>query len=359
MVELAVRGNLKNTRFAYLDAMSTLTAYATAETYRLMESGDMQGGLDLAVAMAIITRQACDRDFVAEKEWGLDQLSGVLSNLRDMLWRYQSQFTKEQLYELAWKEMPYLRPSRGHLLMPEADRIVAETIIKDLFDAFSGEADPEQFRETFTEIQSVDEPLSRFGAARRWTQIAPVHGSRVASLQKLTLVYDDWWRRWRIQAYDPLLERASEFEEVNPIRYAAVLFSVQNVPELFQIRDILIAEVNATAIAAGLCAYRNETGRYPRDLKMIYAAFVRKRSDVDPFEESLAGFGYKRIESKTAIDIDATRIWLESGNALMWSVAYDHEDAHGTTVDTSGASGDLLLWPPSKSLLREDSTAAP
>ena len=50
----AVNGNLRMQDFAYLDVMSTITAYATAECYRLFEARDSERALDLAVAQVYV-----------------------------------------------------------------------------------------------------------------------------------------------------------------------------------------------------------------------------------------------------------------------------------------------------------------
>src|SRR5438552_7035500 len=148
--------------------------------------------------------------------------------------------------------------------MPEADRSVAEALVKEVFDATTGKPIPEKFASTFAEIQSQDAPLTRFGAAKRWAQIAAVHGSLDACIGskdgtitgRLPLIYDDWWRRWRVQEYDDILSYTPQFERTNKIRYAAVIYSMQNITDLFAIRNQLRVEVNGTAVAAGLCAYK-------------------------------------------------------------------------------------------------------
>src|SRR5688572_29854954 len=59
--DIGVNGTLRNTDFAYLNAVDTIAAFATAEIYRLMEAGQTQQALDLCVAHGFVVRLFCDR----------------------------------------------------------------------------------------------------------------------------------------------------------------------------------------------------------------------------------------------------------------------------------------------------------
>ncbi len=358
--DVGADGVLRNVRFPYLNALDTIAAFTTAEVYRLMESGDFQTGLDLAVAHAFVLRQCCDRDFLAEKLHAIELLSSAMSNMRDVFYIYHDKITAEQFTKVAMKEIPFLRPDRGRLFMPEADRILAEAVIKSVFNEKDGTANPEKFTETFAGIQSKDAPLTRFGAAKRWRMIAAVHGSLDACLGskdgktkgRLTIIYDDWWRRWRIDAYDPILGIQTEFDRANPIRYAAVIYSIEDVAALFKIRNRLIVEVNGTAMAAGLCGYSKQLVGYPDLSDKTYSQNALKRSDSDPYDKDLSAFTYKLLDRRQSIDTAAGRLWVESGTPLLWSKGQDLEDQRGATHTDDGANGDIVIWPPIKALQR-------
>jgi hypothetical protein len=360
IADVGVGGTLRRVEFPYLDAMDTISAFVAAEVYRLMEAGQFQQGFDLAVAHAFVLRQCCDREFLEEKLRSIELLSNAMSNLRDVFYAYQEKVGADQYMRVALWEIPYLRPDRGRLFMPEADRVVAEAIIREVFDERSGEPDPDKFTETFAEIQSKDAPLTRFGAAKRWRLIAQVHGSLDACIGspdgrekgRLGLIYDDWWRRWRIDAYDPILEIKPQFDRTNPIRYAAIMYSIENVAVLFDIRNRLIAEVNGTAMAAGLCAYYKTFGSYPDKSEKLYGQSARKRSDADPYHKELQTFRYYLLDNRHAIATPAGRVWVEPGQAMLWSQGQDLEDQRGARHTNDGADGDMVLWPPIKALER-------
>ncbi len=353
MIEVGVDGSLRENRFPYLQKLDQVSAFATAEVYRLMEAGQTQRGLDLAMAHIFLLRQFADRDFLAEKIYAIDLLSQAMSNLRDMFYLYQDKITAEQFTEIGKSDIPFLRPDRNRLLMPEADRKVSEALIKEVFDPSTGNPDPTKFARSFASIQAADEPLTQFGAAKRWKMISEVHGSLDSSLERLGLVYDDWWRRWRIQEYDPILDVPTQFDRTNEVRYAAVIYSMQDIESLFPIRNRLIAEINGTAMAAGLCAYKKVYGNYPNDAEKIYAQFVRKYSDVDPFDKAYGPFLYRLVSKREPIDTSSGRVWIPAGECILYSRGQDHEDGRGAEHSRDGLTGDLVIWPPIDVLQRK------
>jgi hypothetical protein len=278
-----------------------------------------------------------------------------MENMRDMFYTFQDQISVDQFTKIATQELPFLRPDRSRLFMPEADRIVSEALIREVFDATSGQADPEKFTMTFAEVQSKDAPMTRFGAAKRWRMIASIHSSLEDSLARLRLVYDDWWRRWRIDEYDAqLLAVPSQFERTNRIRYAAVIYSLQNLSNVFAMRNRLVAEVNGTAVAAALCAYKKTYGNYPDDKEKVYGQSLRKVSDTDPFDKALKPFKYRLLAARQSVDSEIGRGWIEVGEGMLYSQGQDHDDDRGAEASYDGAKGDLVIWPPVKVLARKE-----
>ncbi len=350
-------GSLRSIAFPYLYAMDVIATYGTAEIYRLFEAKQTDRALELTVAYLWMLRQLCDRQFLEEKLMGITLLIEALGNVRSTFYLYQNDISADQFRTLAWYDIPQLRPDRNRLLIPEGDRVVSEALLEEVFDRRTDQADPEQFANAFAAIQSADEPLTRFGAARRWRMIAAVHGSLEASKERLQLIYDDWWRRWRVQEYDTILEFETQFERTNPVRYAAVIYSMQDIQDVFDIRNQLIASVNGTAVSAGLCAYKKTFGVFPGDKEKAYGQFVRKRiSDIDPYDEDFGVLGYRLLTRDESIDTLWGRLTLAKGQCVLYSISADysddrareHSDAH---VAVDGA--DFVFWPPIKTLARE------
>jgi hypothetical protein len=354
MAVIGAGGSLRRTQFPYLHAIDVIAACATADIYQLMEAGKAPEALDLAVALNWVLRQVCDRQFLVEKKHAIQLLIDALANLRDVMYRYRDRLDPAELTALAKYDIPALRPDRNRLHVPEGDRIVAEALLEEVFNPADHQADPELFAGAFATIQAADAPLTRFGAARRWRMIAAVHGSLQASKERLELIYDDWWRRWRVQEYDALLDTPTQFERTNPVRYAAVIYSMQDIAEAFSLRNQLIAAVNGTAVAAALNAYRRTYEVYPDDKEKIYGQFVRKGiSDIDPFDEEFGRLRYRRVDSPDAVNALPGRLRLEPGECILYSKGHDHQDGRARDHADDGAAGDLVLWPPVKALARE------
>ena len=168
------------------------------------------------------------------------------------------------------------------------------------------------------------------------------------------LIYDDWWRRWRVQEYDVLLETPTQFERSNRVRYAAVIYSVQDIAGIFSVRNQLIAAVDGTAVAAGLCAYHRTLHVYPDKTEKTYGMFVRKLiSDIDPFDEEFGELRYRLLSARESIETLDGRLRLEAGQCILYSNGQDHQDGHAREHSDDGAAGDLVLWPPIKALARE------
>lgn len=350
--DIGLNGSLRDVRFDYIPALDTICAFATAETYRLMETGQAQQALDLGVATCFLLRQFCDREFRVEKLHAIEMLSDMLSNLRDVFYTYLDKVSDEQFTRISLFEIPFLRPDRGRLFMPEADRVVAEYVLSEVFDESTDAPDAQKFTDMFAGIQSKDAPMTRFGAAKRWYNLAAVHGSKTASLERLKLIYDDWWRRWRIDEYDSILSIPTEFERANRIRYAAVIYSLQDLQQLFVVRNQLIAEVNGTAVSAAICAYHRRYGVYPDQTEKTYGQFGRRRSDVDPYDKTLGFFRYRMIKERVPVDTPAGRLWIENDQALLYGLGQDHVDDRAARHTDDGAQGDVVLWPPIKAASR-------
>lgn len=362
MADVVSGGNLRENLFPYLDAVDVIAAFATTESYRLLEAGEAEKAMDLAVSHIYVLRQFCDRQFLEEKMYCILMLIDALRNLRDLFYLYQDVIPQEVFEAIAKTEMPYLRPDRSRLFMPEGDKVIAEALLDSVYDERGQYWDVDRFAHTFADIQAEEKPLTRFGAVRRWTQIleSGTHANLEDSKDRLNLIYDDWWRRWRVEQYDPILGVPTQFENTNPVRYAAVVFAMEDIEGLFAVRNLLIAEVNGTAVASALCAYKKLHLAYPDDKEKTYSHPLRKfKSDYDPFvinESSVEVqpvFRYRRLSTRQSIDTAAGRIWVEPEEFVLWALGQDHINDWAEQHTSDGSEGDVVLWPPIKAISRQ------
>jgi hypothetical protein len=348
---------LVNMKVGYLAALRTIGQYVTAEQYRLCDDGKFKEGFELGVAHLRLLRQVCDQSLLAEKLFGMEQLSQALSIQRDMLWRYRDKAPATALREVALKGYPFLGTGDSErmrrLLLPEGDRLVVAAQLSRGFDA-AGQPDAERFASVFGADPNHSSPMQRFGEEKMWKRVAEVHGSLDASEEKLQAIYDDWWRRWRMRPYgNPIFELPTETSRLNPVKYAAVSKLLQDLTKAFDARNVLIANANGTAFAAAVVArYRADQGRWPQKLEIaIQADYMKTKMNLDPFDKGYKGFEYRAVTKPKAVDAAVGRI--EAPGVLIFAKGIDHESNEAATHTDDGSKGDILIWPPVRELARE------
>ena len=349
--------------FPYLTAVRGIAAFATAEMYRLAEAGKFDEAAGVAVANLRFLRRICDQQMAEEQLVAIELLIDSLRANRDMIWTYREKIPAETLKLLAKSEYPFLQATDNERLrrmqLPEGERVLLEAVLERTFGE-DGQPRDGVFEEFFGRWQSRGDALGSFGAARMWGALAPVHGSLDASRKRLTNIYDDWWRRWRMNPNGPVAKLKTEFAATNSTRYAAILLMLQDLQRLFDMRDILIAEANGTAVAAGLAGHAREYGDvWPRDKDEVYATFVIKRVDFDPYQKAYpytrgdeGRFIYRKLADRFAVETPLGRVWAT--NAILYARGKDHEDNDARAASFDAATGDLVIWPPIRALAREE-----
>jgi hypothetical protein len=338
---------------SYLAAMDVVAAYVAAEIYRLGEEKKFDEAFALGLASLRVWRQLADQQLLEEKRYALERLCDLCSLQRDFMQTSLADAPAVVFKRMALDGYPFVRAADGERLrrleMPEGDRIIAEAALPDMFDS-RGQPDTEKFAALMAPLQARSEPLTYFGAARRWHSIAEVHGSLDATRNKLTSIYDDWWRRWRVRYFDPLLDNPTALSRTNRVRYAMVLLVARDLESLFALRRRANAELNGTALAAGLCAWNRELGTWPRSMDQAYTQYVRKRFDYDPFDPRYGRWKYESLSAPRTVDSEFGRV--EVTGALLYAVGFDREDSGGVKATKDGLTGDFIAWPALRALAR-------
>ncbi len=351
---LKLDGELVKAEFPYLKALETINAYVAADMYRLCEEAKFEDAFKVGVAHLRVLRQAIDATMFDEKTAAMAMLCDALSVHRDVLAVYRSNMTVDALKKLATKEYPFLKPSENErfkrLSMPEGDLIVGEAVLETVFSA-DGQPDLEKFAKTFAILQSQGEPLTAFGAAKRWSKIATVHGSLEASNKKLTDIYDDWWRRWRMRAYDPMQSIPTELSRANPVKYAAVVLVARDIAALFELRRRLGVEVSGTVVAAGLCGYRNQFDTWPDKIEKSYTQFFPQRYDFDPYDKDYGRLQYTYLGS-SAKGIESEYGRVEVKDCVLFARNGDGDSNNAARHAVGGTADDFVVWPPLRAISR-------
>ena len=352
--EIGVNGDLTKVRFGYLKALETISAYAAAEMYRNCEAGKFDEAFKVGIANLRVLRQACDAQMFGEKLAAMTMLSDAFSVHRDVLYTYGDRMSLDLLKSLSLKEYPFLKAGDTERLkrieMPEGDLAVAQELIRSVFDA-SGAVSDEKFSKTFSGLQSVSQPLTTFGASKRWAKIAGVHGSLEASEQKLNAIYDDWWRRWRLPAYGPMISMPTIYSKTNPVKYAAVVLALSDIDQLFQARRRMTAEFDGTVASAGLASYHKELGQWPDDIKKAYTSYFPKRFNFDPYDKEYGQMKYEYLGTRPrGVDSEFGRV--EVAGAILYARNDDNAFNGAARHAAGGKDGDFVIWPALRAISR-------
>ena len=338
---------------AYLKPLATIEAFVVAEMYRLGGEKKFQEAFDLGLATLRVLRQVADQHLLEEKLFAMGAMCEMASVQRDVLQTFLADVPAPVAKHFALAGYALVRPTDGERLrrleMPEGDRVLAEALIAQLFDA-QGQPDTAKFAATMGSLQARKEPLSAFGAARRWTEIADVHGSLDATRIRLTGIYDDWWRRWRVRYYDGLLDNATVLSRTNKMRYAMVLEMVNDIESVFALRQRLNAELNGTVLAFGLVAAYRDAGTWPAGLDRTYTQFTIKRFDMDPWDPAAGRWQYENASSPRAIETDFGRLQISGG--ILYARGVDKEDGGAKKATNDGLTGDFVAWPALRAVSR-------
>jgi hypothetical protein len=351
---IGVEGDLTRVDFPYLKALEAINAYVAADLYRLCEAGKFEDAFKIGVAHLRVLRQACDAMMFDEKYAAMNMLADAMSVHRDAIYAYRDKLGLELVRKLAMTEYPFLKATDNERLrriaMPEGDLFVAQELIESVFGDL-GQVKEEEFAKIFSGMQAREAPLTGFGAVKRWERVAGVHGSLDASDLKLTSIYDDWWRRWRMRPYDAMMSLPTELSVVNPVKYAAVVYAARDIESLFVLRRRLVTEFCGLVAGTGLVGYREQFDDWPRDIKMSYTQFFPKRFDFDPYDPEYGSMRYEYLGTRMkGIDSEFGR--LEVSGCLL----YARNDNNGFDEPArhlpGGKLGDFFVWPPLRAVSR-------
>ena len=235
--------------------------------------------------------------------------------------------------------------------MAEGDKELGKVRLGRLFSR-RGQPDAKAFLKFFTDRDSDAKSFGRLRNSGYWRWVAGQHKPEELTAQKLDDVYDDWWRRWRIQAYDPILSaQPPEAERMNPTRYAAVQKIVPEIQPLFEARNRLLVEVNGTCAALAVCAQYKKVGRWPQDIRSARGN-TRRLNVVDPFSR-VSDFLKFWKPSRLRVNGHRGEVKIEAGLPVIYSLGFDTEDGDAKVHTDSGIQGDIVLWPPLRMLERE------
>lgn len=364
-------------RHGYLPALDRLSILAHVEATRLAAEANPAKAVSVLTDLVFFGRQMADRHMLAEARWGYTTMSGALERIRDVVYLDFRSGSPKLTPEAIGAAIDRLREDgfiRTDLLVfPQAHAFAAIQLI-NLTLTETG-ADPARFSTTMSRVASSDQPLRLFAEAARWDALAPLQGNRELVIELARQAYRDWNGRWPLDYFDRANAIVPVYNKLPKTVAATVLAAMPDMGVLFNDRQVLRTQLVGTRTALGLVGVAVRTRTLPAQLEAIRPRFVQ-RLEADPFNPNRAAGREPPLEFFVPVR-DAGRgapgpgphqvnvitpgqpnfrVNLDQTNFILYSVGPNGQREFARDVSgepEANAIGDLLIWPPVLSLVRQ------
>jgi hypothetical protein len=367
-------------RFLYIPALDEMVSLVNVEATRLAAAGNANDAINLLTNLVYFARQMADREMFAECRWGLQTIIVSLDRIRDVAY-VDFRSGKPTLDGAKLQTiMERLRPEGGfvrtaRITFPTANRIAIEQVIATAFDPRGG---PNQtFGQTMAHLASTDRPLRLFAEAARWDKIAAGHADAQETRSQLDTVYNDYAARWNWDPWDPRNTLTTDFEKMDTARFAVIAALMPDMPSLFNDLQVLRTQLVGTKDSLGVLAFFYDARQFPPTLAAIRPRYV-KSLEADPYNFDRANHKEPPLEYFVPIRDETFAAGedphphemniLTRGGEQNFQVHLDRDQFVLYSVGPNGvkdqarnvygapqkdSDGDLLLWPPVTSLVRQ------
>jgi hypothetical protein len=363
-------------KFQYLPALENVACLVHVEATGRLADGDIGGAIDVVIDWLLFARQIADREFFQEKRWGLRQTTAALERIRDLAYQdFRSQRTlrADQISSIMERLSADHADLNGERIsFPRADRVGADQIIALTFTP-RGEANA-QFAPILARLASHERPLRLFAEAAAWEQYAGMHANWFDTKERAEQVYNEWASRWPLDSFDPRQTLPTDYDRTSKTRFALIFAAFPNMQILMNDRQVVRAHVAGTRTSLGILGLFYRAGNFPPDVSAIRPAYVRTL-DPDPFNRARSRppleyfvpirdqrFGPRDEPRPHTVNVVARRgqypfqVRLGQDQFILYSVGPDNSKGWATIASDEpekDSAGDLLLWPPVSSLLRQ------
>ncbi|MFN0133459.1 MAG: hypothetical protein ACKVW3_13150 [Phycisphaerales bacterium] len=378
---------LAGAKFHHLSGLTKVTRLVNVEATRRAAAGDVVGAVDVLVDWLFFARQMADRAMATETQWGLLTMSATLERIRDVVYvdfrSDKRSLTAEQIATI----LNRLREEGGYLRLdllkfPPGDRIATEQVVDKTFSPDRG-PDPVLFPTTMSRLASKETPLRLFAESSRWEKVASMHMPRRPTIAMIADVFSDWEGRWQLDPFDAQQAIVTTYQrtmstKVGPVMYGVLAATVRDLSELQLLRQMLRTQLVGTRGALGLVAFNARAKGFPRDISGIRPTFV-KVIEADPFNPDRANGKQPPLEFFVPIrdrkpiaggdpakphemNIVARggaanfQVKVSDDQFILYSVGPNGAKdwaVNVTDAPVRGSIGDVLIWPPVTSLVRQ------
>lgn len=268
-------------KFGYLGGLDRLSALVHAEASRLGEAKRAKEATDLLVRWVAFGRMIADREFAAEKAWGIRAMIAGLERLRDVAYVHGAEMTDADL-KAAVDGIDAKTLMLERIVPPQGDRMASEQLLAQGY-AERGGPRPETFGPMMARISSSGRPLAQFGEAARWQETAATLGNTFETGDALKAVANDWSHRWSLPFFDPVQEQPTDYSKLDKAKFASIDAVLSRVAPLFALRQRLLTEAVGTRQSLGLAAFERRNDKFPPALAAIRPVYV-KEIEPDTFD---------------------------------------------------------------------------
>lgn len=379
--DLGDQAMLAAARHLYLQGLDQVACLVHVEATRQAAEGNFDKALDVLIDWLFFSRQIADRAFFREARWGWRSMIASADRIRDVVYtdfRGAHKITNDQIAAVLERIRADGYISVDKINVPVGDYFGGDQVIAKVFIP-KGRPNDAVFGSTMARLAATQRPLRLFAEAARWNEVAAKHGDWFDTTKEITGIRGDLRMRWPLEATDQRLRYTSDYEKMSKTKYAVLAALIPDASVLFNDRQILRTQLVGTRISLGIMAFQNKNKNWPPDISSIRPLWV-KVIEADPFnldrgQTKVPPLEYfvpirdtknsndPRVEPRPHEINVVTRGGQYNFKAkvgqdqfVLYSVGPDHSKDWAKNVSgepPDKAVGDLLLWPPVTSLLRQ------
>jgi hypothetical protein len=370
---------LAGARFLYLPALDRVACLVNVEATRQAAAGDFDKALGVLINWLYFSRSMADRAFFQEARWAWKMMIASADRVRDVVYTDfrvgGHKITNEQLMAVLQRTRSDGYLNTDHIFFPRANVIAGDQVVAKCFIPRGG-TNEAVFGSTMARLAATERPLRLFAEAARWNEVASAHANWFDTTKQLAGIDADLRRRWSLDAFDPLLRSLTDYERMDKGKYAVLAAIYPDMTVLFNDRQNLRAQLVGTRMALGIMAFQNRSKNWPPDIASIRPTWV-KVIEADPFNPDRAGgklppleffvpirdqkFGPREDPKPHEINVvvgghQNFKSKVGQDQFVLYSIGPDASKDWAKNVYSEppkNAIGDLLIWPPVASLLRQ------
>lgn len=280
-VELPADNLLHPMKLRYRKHMERLFTLVNVEATRLAAEGKPDLAMSECIKWVRLAKILVERETARERTWAIRQIMLACERIRDIAHTNRDALTAEMCRNTADDLDERLLQAR-RIRLPLVDRFSAEQVIART-TIEKGNVDAGKFASTLARIAVGERPLTLFGEAAWYRNLAGGHAGWFDTQDQLSKVFNGWANRWNVEnLHDPLLQLPSDYAKMDKAKFALLEITCKEVEQMQALRLELLTATAGTRVALGAAGYERKEKRWPPNVSAVAPTYVRKL-DEDPY----------------------------------------------------------------------------